>query len=99
MRLLLDTHALLWAIGDPDHLTDGARNALRDGHNEVLVSAASVWEIAIKGALGKLTVPEDLGLMMAAASLSPLPISLAHANHKCIFKWERNVGGKFGLDC
>lgn len=80
MRLLLDTHALLWAVSDPDELTERARDVLRDGRNEVLVSAASVWEIAIKRALGKLTVPDDLGPVLAAVSFSPLPISLEHAS-------------------
>jgi PIN domain nuclease of toxin-antitoxin system len=80
VRLLLDTHALLWAVSDPDELTERARDVLRDGRNNVLVSAASVWEIAIKRALGKLTAPDDLGPVLAAASFSPLPISLEHAS-------------------
>jgi PIN domain nuclease of toxin-antitoxin system len=80
VRLLLDTHALLWAVSDPEELTERARDVLRDGRNEVLVSAASVWEIAIKRALGKLTAPDDLGPVLAAVSFSPLPISLEHAS-------------------
>lgn len=79
MRLLLDTHALLWAVSDPDELTERARDVLRDGRNEVLGSAASVWEIAIKRSLGRLTAPDDLGPVLAAASFDPLPISLEHA--------------------
>jgi PIN domain nuclease of toxin-antitoxin system len=80
VRLLLDTHALLWAVSDPDALTERARDAIRDGRNEVLVSAASVWEIAIKRAMGKLTAPDDLGQVLTAASFGPLPISLEHAS-------------------
>lgn len=79
MRLLLDTHALLWAIGDPERLHEAARLALDDVRNEILVSAASVWEIGIKRATGKLTVPDDLGPHLAAANIRSLPISLAHA--------------------
>ena len=79
MRLLLDTHALLWAIGDPERLRDAARSALWDAGNEVLVSVASIWEIGIKRALGKLTTPDDLGPHLEAADFDPLPISLEHA--------------------
>ncbi len=79
MRLLLDTHTLIWALVDPDRLTDRAREALRDGGNEVLVSAASVWEVEIKRALGKLEAPDDLVGALTATGFSPLPISLRHA--------------------
>lgn len=53
MRLLLDTHVLLWALADDTRLTPAARRQL-EGANEVFVSAASFWEMAIKIALGKL---------------------------------------------
>jgi PIN domain nuclease of toxin-antitoxin system len=57
--LLLDTHALLWLLaGDPR--VDGARAAIEDARTPVLVSAVCVWEAAIKSALGKLRVPDDL---------------------------------------
>ena len=79
MRLLLDTHALLWAMAEPDQLTERARDMIRDGRNEVLVSAASVWEIAIKRALGRLTAPEGLGAAISAAGFDALPISFEHA--------------------
>ena len=80
MRLLLDTHVLLWAIGDPERLRDPARTALWDPRNEVRVSVASVWEIGIKRALGKLTAPDDLGPHLEAANFEPLPISLEHTS-------------------
>jgi PIN domain nuclease of toxin-antitoxin system len=48
MRLLLDTHILLWALADPRRLSEPARDAIEAGDNEVLFSAASIWEIAIK---------------------------------------------------
>jgi len=56
VRLLLDTHALIWAVDDPAHLGSEARLVLEEESNEVLVSAATVWEIAIKSGLGKLTL-------------------------------------------
>jgi len=57
MKLLLDTHVLLWAASEPEQLTAQARDALEDGSNDVLVSVVSAWEIAIKQSLGKLELP------------------------------------------
>ena len=53
MRLLLDTHLLLWALAEPDRLDATTKAVLEDASNEVLFSAASVWEIAIKAGLGR----------------------------------------------
>ena len=60
MRLLLDAHALLWWLADDPSLGEAARTLIADPENEVLVSAATVWEIAVKRALGKLDAPADL---------------------------------------
>lgn len=57
MRVLLDTHALLWWNVDDRRLSEAARDVIRDGRNEIVVSAASVWEIAIKSAKGRLDLP------------------------------------------
>jgi PIN domain nuclease of toxin-antitoxin system len=53
MRLLLDTHLLLWAAGEPDRLSTVARRLIKDAGNELMFSAASFWEIAIKRGLGR----------------------------------------------
>ncbi len=53
MKLLLDTHLLLWAAGQPEKLSAAARKLLNDPRNELLFSAASLWEIAIKATLGR----------------------------------------------
>ena len=53
MKLLLDTHLLLWAAGDPDRLSAAARALIGAPENEVWFSAASVWEVAIKSGLGR----------------------------------------------
>jgi PIN domain nuclease of toxin-antitoxin system len=83
LRLLLDTHAFLWAAGDPDQLRPNARAAIEDSANEVLVSAGVAWEISIKVALGKLTVPADPAVWFPARVRSlgfhALDISAAHA--------------------
>lgn len=53
MRLLLDTHMLLWAAADPDRLPAAARSMIENGENQLTFSAASLWEIAIKSSLGR----------------------------------------------
>jgi len=53
MKLLLDTHLLLWAAGDPAKLSKSARTLLSDLNNDLIFSAASLWEITIKRALGR----------------------------------------------
>ncbi len=67
MRLLLDTHALLWALGDPGRLTTDARAAIVEPDNDVYVSAVNALEISIMQALGKLDLPgpADAWLMPA----------------------------------
>ena len=54
MKLLLDTHVLLWAATDVARLAPAARAAIEDGTNDVLVSVVTAWEIAIKQSIGKL---------------------------------------------
>ena len=63
MKLLLDTHILIWALSAQERLSEHVRSAIEDGGNDVLVSMASLWEIAIKQRLGKLKV--DLSEMLA----------------------------------
>jgi PIN domain nuclease of toxin-antitoxin system len=53
MKLLLDTHLLLWAAGEPEHLPSAARAMIEDAANPLIFSAASLWEIAIKHSLGR----------------------------------------------
>ncbi len=79
MRLLLDTHALIWALEDSRKLSAKARRAIEDGRNEVLTSAVSAWEIAIKSAMGRLTVPSDLDEAVEHAGFTPLPLAFSTA--------------------
>lgn len=76
--LLLDTHALLWWLGG-ERLAEQAVERISDPSTLVAVSSASIWEAAIKTALGKLEVPEDLSAAAAAEGFEPLPITFAHA--------------------
>jgi PIN domain nuclease of toxin-antitoxin system len=77
--LLLDAHALLWWLSDDPGLADGARSAIADASNDVLVSAATVWEIEIKRALGKLEAPRGLVAAFEPAGLGSLPITTRDA--------------------
>lgn len=104
MRLLLDTHVLLWALGDVAQLDAKARAAIADGRNVVYVSAASVWEISIKRALGKLVAPADVENVVMKTGFRPLPITLAHAEHVATLPphhadpFDRMLVAQAGLD-
>jgi len=82
LAYLLDSHALLWWWFDPDRLSGAVRSLLSDAENQVLVSAASVWELSLKHHQGKL--PElasaiaDLPGLLHADGFEALPISLAN---------------------
>ena len=85
MRLLLDTHAFLWWIADDPRLSKKACEIIGDGKNQLFLSAASGWEIAIKARLGRLQMPDDLEHFileqMALNTIENLPIILSHALH------------------
>lgn len=79
MKLLLDTHVMLWWLADDPKLPRQAATAIADGESFVVVSAASVWEVAIKKAVGRLDAPDDLLEAMEANDFDSLSISPAHA--------------------
>jgi PIN domain nuclease of toxin-antitoxin system len=83
MLFLLDTHAWLWWQSEPHRLSEACRSLFADTDQTLLFSAASSWEIAIKFALKKLTLPEPpvqfVPKRLAKAGISPLPIQQAHA--------------------
>jgi PIN domain nuclease of toxin-antitoxin system len=83
MKYLIDTHALLWAAFRPEELSPRAIDAMRSPANEIVVSAASAWEIATKFRLGKLPfaqpLAEDFIPKVTAAGYLLLPISVEHA--------------------
>lgn len=81
MRLLLDTHAYLWWLADDSRLRSHWRDAIGSPASTVLVSAASIWEMAIKAALGKLdSGGVDLADEIEECGFRELPISAAHAS-------------------
>lgn len=83
MRALIDTHALLWWLFDDRRLSRRARGIIEDGANEILVSAATAWEIMTKHRLGRLPHANDVARDLAGAlrrgGFAPLGISLEHA--------------------
>ena len=83
MRLLLDTHALIWWFAGSAHLSTSARRAIENEANDVLVSAASAWEIATKHRLGKLPEAVELALdieqRVARQAFGELSITIADA--------------------
>jgi len=79
LRLILDTHAALWWLTGDSRFGASAEAEIADATNQVLLSAAVVWEVAIKRSLGKLEVPDDLAATLLAGGAEPLPIGLEHA--------------------
>ena len=79
MRLLLDTHVLLWWLADDPSLGEEARASISDPGSSVFVSAATVWEVSIKQTLGKLEVPTDLLSQIELNRFEPLSITASHA--------------------
>ncbi|HEY8473889.1 MAG TPA: type II toxin-antitoxin system VapC family toxin [Natronosporangium sp.] len=78
MRLLLDTHVLLWWLDDSPALGVKARELISLGENEVFVSAISAAEIASKSSVGKLRVPADLEQQIEENAFTPLPFRVRH---------------------
>ena len=78
MKLLLDTHALLWALLAPRRLSPTAADAIEDGANEVFVSVVSAWEIEIKRAKGKLPIQVPLSDALSEQRFKTLPVTLPY---------------------
>lgn len=79
MRLLLDTHIFLWAVAGSPLLKSPVRHVIEEA-DEVYVSAASIWEVAIKARLGKIEAdPHALSAAIEASGFLELPVSAAHA--------------------
>jgi len=77
LRLLIDSNALIWAVGRPTELSAAARQALQESTDR-FVSIASMWEIAIKMSLGKLSLPDNLTAALNTIAAVALPITPTH---------------------
>ena len=90
MKLLLDTHVLLWALLEPQKLSPALRNALEDSDTRLLVSAATAWEIATKWRLGKLQQAQSVveNYAMALHRLAALELPISGAVARAAGLWE-----------
>jgi PIN domain nuclease of toxin-antitoxin system len=83
VRALLDTNAFLWTNIEPDRLSGFARSFIEDSANDLVFSAVSAWEIAIKSAKRQLRLPEEpheyVSFRIRADGLQPLPVEISHA--------------------
>ena len=83
MKVVLDTHAFLWWIADDDQLSSSARSLIGNRENELFLSAATGWEIAIKAKLGRIHLPGKVDTFIAKQlelnDIYPLPIHMSHA--------------------
>jgi len=79
VRILLDTHALLWAIAEPARLPERVAMAVRNPANDVFVSAVSTWEITIRAAIGKIEADvAEIAATFEAMGFVELPVTVAH---------------------
>ena len=78
MRLLLDTHVMLWALSDPGRLSARARSAIAAEENEVFVSVISPWEIATKKSRNRIETPDDFNRGLESSRFKLLPVLLRH---------------------
>ena len=88
MRLLLDTHILLWWLADSPSLSDRARELIADPDNAVFVSAVSLWEIRLKQSQGKLQLPADFQERLAGESFESLPLLADHTRQVASLPWH-----------
>jgi PIN domain nuclease of toxin-antitoxin system len=82
VRALLDSHAFLWAVADDARLSDQAREVIRDRRNDILFSPATAYEIALKAAIGRLSLPDPVDVYISSRlglfGFMPLPVEVHH---------------------
>jgi PIN domain nuclease of toxin-antitoxin system len=81
VNLLLDTHVAIWWLADPCRLSASAREAIAQPRNRAFISAASAWEVELKRAKGKLTLPADYWNLWMADGFEELPVRAVHARN------------------
>lgn len=87
MKILLDTHLLLWWLEGCSQLPQTARRLVADPENTVFVSAVSIWEMWLKQSLGKLRLPDSFEEVLAAESFENLPLTGAQAREVARLPW------------
>ncbi len=81
MKLLIDSHVVVWWLDEPHKLSAAAHAAISNPDHEVFISAASIWELGLKQAKGKLRLPQGFLNLLRADGFSFLPITTEHATH------------------
>lgn len=79
MRALVDSHIAVWWLADPARLSSNARRVITDPGNEIYLSAASVWELGLKIARGRLLMPTDFVDVLRTDGFADLPVGVDHA--------------------
>jgi PIN domain nuclease of toxin-antitoxin system len=88
VRILLDTHLLLWWLEASPSLSKQAREIICDPENTVFVSAVSLWEIWLKQSLGKLRLPVDFSERLSAESFESLPLTACQTRQISLLPWR-----------
>lgn len=87
MKLLLDTHLLLWWLADSPELPAEARSLIAEPENAIFVSAVSLWEIRLKESLGKLRLPANFDEALEAEAFENLPLAAEHTGEIARLEW------------
>lgn len=88
MKILLDTHILLWWLNDDRALSTFARALIVRPENTIFVSAVSLWEIWLKQSLGKLNLPGNFGARLAAEAFESMPLLAEHTREVAVLPWH-----------
>lgn len=88
MKLLLDTHLLLWWLSNSPLLPARARRSIADPGNTIFVSAVSLWEVWLKSSVGKLRVPSGFAQKLAAEPFEDLPLRAEHTPAVAMLEWH-----------
>lgn len=88
MKILLDTHLILWRLANSPSLSGQARERISNPANTLFVSAVSLWEIWLKESLGKLRLPSNFEARLAEESFENLPLTAAHARQVALLPWR-----------
>ena len=88
MKLLIDTHLLLWWLSNSPLLPARARRLIGDPDNTIFVSAVSLWEVWLKSSIGKLRVPSGFAAKLAAEPFESLPLRAEHTPAVAKLEWH-----------
>jgi PIN domain nuclease of toxin-antitoxin system len=88
LKILLDTHLILWWLMDSPSLSEDVRKFISDPENDVFVSAVSLWEIWLKQSVGKLKLPARFEERLAVEPVQNLPMTAKHARQVALLPWH-----------